>query len=778
MNSLHYMSILIILLISDLAIAQTNYISGVVRSSGNNQPIAHVEITNVQNDASTLTDHKGLFSIPVKEKSVTVLIFRHLGYETDTLNINKIPNEPLEVFLQEKVSKLTEVEVFGDANQNSTLLKTEITRIDLEKTPFQDIGSYLRTEPNMGGIRKGAMGIDPVIRGFKYTQLNVQINGGTKIEGGCPNRMDPATAHIDISDLQKITIYKGPYALKYGPNFGGLIRLVTNELSFNESYETHLNMMVGGQTNYQGYKSRLNVAGGNKLLAYSLSTNWNKYGDYSSGNGETMQGSSNNYSLKGQLGIQPVAGQKFYVGYDRSWGKNIDFPTLPMDERNDNTEIYDFSYLGTGFGDVVHFIRAHIYNSDVNHEMDNKSRPFSDTVVAISNIHAINTGGRFAINFDLGKGVLEAGSGFERISKDGTRSKTMIMQPNMPVLYEDLWNNSLVNNLGLFAEYQYKTSRFDWIASARLDINQGNSDPMTRYSMKGDTIFIDANTKSNYTNLSLSAGATWHINDHQNLAVAVGKGVRSPDITERFITLLPVGYDNYDYLGNPQLKPEANHELDLNWTYTNSRLGNLTTGVFFSFVTDYISAVMVPTSEVKPQTKGVLGVKRFINIDKAYLTGFEINYVTPARKYWDAAFSAAYTTGINPKATRYLIESGQVTGEETINNDPLPEIPPLEANVAFYVHLLKNQLSPGIKWRMVAAQNQVSKAYYEKTSPAFTTVELMVTYHYSNQVTLYGGVSNLFNTNYYEHLNRRIVGSLSPYLEPGRICYLNLIINL
>ncbi|PJB58302.1 MAG: hypothetical protein CO098_09365, partial [Bacteroidetes bacterium CG_4_9_14_3_um_filter_41_19] len=224
------MSILIILLISDLAIAQTNYISGVVRSSGNNQPIAHVEITNVQNDASTLTDHKGLFSIPVKEKSVTVLIFRHLGYETDTLNINKIPNEPLEVFLQEKVSKLTEVEVFGDANQNSTLLKTEITRIDLEKTPFQDIGSYLRTEPNMGGIRKGAMGIDPVIRGFKYTQLNVQINGGTKIEGGCPNRMDPATAHIDISDLQKITIYKGPYALKYGPNFGGLIRLVTNEL--------------------------------------------------------------------------------------------------------------------------------------------------------------------------------------------------------------------------------------------------------------------------------------------------------------------------------------------------------------------------------------------------------------------------------------------------------------------------------------------------------------------------------------------------------------------
>ncbi|MFA5419978.1 MAG: carboxypeptidase-like regulatory domain-containing protein, partial [Bacteroidales bacterium] len=344
MHFLHNIPILLILLMSHFVSAQTTYISGVVRSSENNQPVAHVEIINVQHDASTLTDHKGFFSIPIMENSVTVLIFRHLGYETDTLNINKIPDEPLEVFLHEKVSKLNEVEVFGDANQNATVLKTEITKIDLEKSPVQDIGSFLRTEPNMGGIRKGAMGIDPVIRGFKYSQLNVQINGGTKIEGGCPNRMDPATAHVDISDLQKITIYKGPYALKYGPNFGGMIRLVTNELSFNKSYETHLKMMVGGQTNYQGYKSRLNFDGGNKLLAYSLSTNWNKYGDYSSGNGETMQGASNNYNLKGQLGIQPVAGQKFYVGYDRSWGKNIDFPTLPMDERNDNTEIYDFSY--------------------------------------------------------------------------------------------------------------------------------------------------------------------------------------------------------------------------------------------------------------------------------------------------------------------------------------------------------------------------------------------------------------------------------------------------
>jgi len=81
----------------------------------------------------------------------------------------------------------------------------------LEQSNLQDVGAFLRGIPNVNGIRKGALGIDPVIRGFKYSQLNVQVNGGTRIEGGCPNRMDPATAHVDLSDLKDINIIKGQY---------------------------------------------------------------------------------------------------------------------------------------------------------------------------------------------------------------------------------------------------------------------------------------------------------------------------------------------------------------------------------------------------------------------------------------------------------------------------------------------------------------------------------------------------------------------------------------
>ncbi len=40
------------------------------------------------------------------------------------------------------------------------------------------------------------------------------------------------------------------------------------------------------------------------------------------------------------------------------------------------------------------------------------------------------------------------------------------------------------------------------------------------------------------------------------------------------------------------------------------------------------------------------------------------------------------------------------------------------------------------------------------------------------------GVQNIFDKAYYEHLNRRIVGSSDPLYEAGRSFYLNLTINL
>jgi iron complex outermembrane receptor protein len=187
---------------------------------------------------------------------------------------------------------------------------------------------------------------------------------------------------------------------------------------------------------------------------------------------------------------------------------------------------------------------------------------------------------------------------------------------------------------------------------------------------------------------------------------------------------------------------------------------------------------MVPESEVMPQTDGVLGVKKFENISKANLYGFEFSWFSPGDLRFGGSLIAAYTAGYLPETEKYIIENGEVVGSETIKNDPLPEIQPFETTVRTHYKWLAGKLVPEISLRFVAAQNRISESYGESETPGFILAGFNIDYQINNILNLSGGVSNLFNENYYEHLNRRIIGSRAELLEPGRIFYLKMTIEL
>ncbi len=779
MQEIRIIILSVFLIASQLLISQSIEITGIIKNKVNGKPIANAIISFNNSKISSVSDKRGEFEILVVDISTAELIVTHIGFVTSTIYLkNYNTSHPIEIKLAESTLNLSEVEILDSKISNTPTIVTKIGLKQLDETNLTDIGAVLSKQPNIGGIRKGATGIDPVVRGFKYSQVSVLLNDGTRIEGGCPNRMDPTASHVNINDLSDISIYKGPFALKYGPSFGGLIMLETHKPVFYNEYDNSISMILGGQTNHVGQRTGLRLNGGNSIISYVLSTNWNKYGNYTAGNGDIINAASNNYNVNAGIGYKPIIGHTITLNFERSWGRNVDFPTLPMDERKDDTEVYKFSYLVSKFKNSINYLKLMAYHSNVNHEMDNKSRPFSDTVVAISKIHATNTGGRLALNMDAFNGNFEVGSSFEQINKDGNRYKHLILQPGLPVLTENLWNKAVINNLGVYAEFHQSIKKINWIIAFRGDLNSAKSDPMIRLKKNGSIVYENTDTDSEYFNFSISAGITWQINPKSRINLSVGKGTRSPDMTERFITLLPVGYDPYDYLGNPKLLPENNHELDFGYTHDCSWSGYFNASVFFSYVTDYISAVILPPSQVMPQTKGVLGVKNFINIDKVYLTGFEVIYNTPDKNLWQVKLSTAYTAGINPTAIKYIYESGDVVDEEKIKNDPLPEISPLEGNIWFNYSFLKKQLFTEINLRLVAKQNKISEAYNENASPGFNTLNFKAVYSYSKQLNVVMGVKNIFDVAYYEHLNRRIVGSKTPFYEPGRIFYATLIINL
>lgn len=645
----------------------------------------------------------------------------------------------------------------------------------LSAEPIRDIGDFLRQTSNVSGIRKGGVSIDPVVRGFKYNQVTVVLNSGTKIEGGCPNRMDPVASHVESENIQTIEIIKGPYVLKYGPVLGALINLETVQPKPYTKSEIHGKVIYGFESNWNGQKEHIFLSGGNQKIFFNVSGGYKGYGSYKAGN-DTLYNSSFQ-KLCGSAGAgMSFKNHQVTLNYSYDQGKDVLFPALPMDERLDRTHIASFNYLGKNFSKSFRTFEVQGYFSSVHHVMDNLNRPSSKIMQAVSTVDAVNTGGKLISQLRFGDHKFLAGADFEHVCKDGEKQMTMrmIMEGDTftSVKFSNLWLKAFSNNAGIFAEYQIPVRSLELTAAVRFDFNQASSADTFRLVKEGVSYFDQLN--SQFFNFSFSMGMKTELYSWMILSASVGKGSRSPSLLERFIKLLQVQYDSYDYLGNPQLKPENNYQADLSLAFPLQDFGTISAGGFFSYVTEYVIGTLLPPSVIKPSTQSAPGVKQFTNINNAYLTGFEFSYQSPVSRKWELQLQAAATYGTQPKATRYIINGGQVVDEETITNDPLPEIPPLEGTISFAYKFFKGKLKPKGSVRLVSEQNRISKAYGELKTPGFITAAISVNYSPWKFASINAGVENLIDSPYYEHLNRRMTGTTARLYEPGRVFFIHL----
>jgi len=688
--------------------------------------------------------------------------------------------------------KLSPVQIIEQANKKIPYLRNVVIKSDMDNYAVRDVGEVLRSIPNVSGLRKGGANIDPVVRGFKFSQLITLINGSIGLEGGCPNRMDPTTSHIDIDDVEQIEVIKGPFALRYGPSFGGVINLITLQPKLGEKFELHTRASAGYESNWNGNKEHLALIGGTNKINFVLTGNRLRYGNYSDGNQNLVKSSFQKYSYSGRVNFTPVNNHHFGLTYIASQHRDVRFPALQMDERADNTDIYGFSYVTNGYKGIFSGANLKASYATVNHVMDNKYRSNSDTMVAVSDVDANTLGIRGGVDLNFkGKYFLFVGGDFQQITKDGDRTKTMIMQPPangiIPKKVEALWNEAQIQNIGLYGEFKTTLGTFDLVGALRLDFNSGTSGKIEVLgtSSGGVTpiLLTNENTGSNFTNFSFNLGATKRFGHFFSLGLSAGRGTRSPNMVERFIILLPVGYDNYDYFGNPQLNPETNNEADLTLKFSHEKIGTAEFNVFYSLVQNYIMGRIVASSVQKPLSMNVLGVKEFYNAGNATFTGFELGYELPKENKFGAKITAAYTYASIAEITKQILDptkiiSQQVVGEEQLTNDAMPEIPPLEVNVGIHYKFFNQRLIPRVSTRIVLDQGHVSEAFYERTTPGFVLLNFGLTYKYSNYISVSGGVNNLLDQDYYEHLNRRMIGTTAKLYEPGRVFYINLFMNL
>jgi iron complex outermembrane receptor protein len=246
--------------------------------------------------------------------------------------------------------------------------------------------------------------------------------------------------------------------------------------------------------------------------------------------------------------------------------------------------------------------------------------------------------------------------------------------------------------------------------------------------------------------------------DGWRLTASMARGVRAPTISERYVYLLPVGVDRYDYLGEPGLRPEVNHELDFGVGYAEE-VFELAATCFVGWQRNLISARV--DEDVAPSSPGVLGVKRYFNVPRAFRTGLELE----GQLELGAGFSLS---GV------FFWLRG--TAEDL--DDPLPQIPPAEGTLSLGYRHADGRWWARVSGRFVDRQDRTSEYFGESPTPGFGLLELRGGVSLGKGVAFTVALENALDKTYYEHLNRSDRSSGSPINEPGRNLHLMLSVGL
>ena len=401
-------------------VAQTKKIEGKIINKKTKEIVPYATIKLVTNNSYVVSNINGLFSIIAEEGDEVEI--SHVSYNTVNISLSK----GIVVSLTQSQIELNEILVKANPLEDisqSVVINDASKRISQPRS----VGHLFKEIQGFGIVKKGAYASEPVFRSFKYEQLNVQYDGGFKILNACPNRMDPITTHVIPEEIEKIEIVKGPFTVRFGQNFGGIINLVSkNPIKENKGiqgsveggYETNGGNLVSGAS--------LLYVGDNFDVHFNGS--YRKFGDYKDGNGIEVPSSfsTTDYSVK--VGVNPSDNQRVQATWRQSFGKDIDHAGLPMDSPYDDSFLAGLDYKWNTISKKIENFQAKVFYSYVDHLMTNENRPNFKMVDAQSPVEVTTIGGKAELVLTPSKNTkIFTGIDANLVAREGSRTRIVKM---------------------------------------------------------------------------------------------------------------------------------------------------------------------------------------------------------------------------------------------------------------------------------------------------------------------------------------------------------------
>ncbi|BCB25161.1 copper transporter porin [Sulfurimicrobium lacus] len=664
-----------------------------------------------------------------------------------------------------KATQLGEVVVTAPMMEQPLVVVTD-PKAPRQPVPAHDGADILKSIPGFAVIRKGGTDGDPVFRGMAASRLNILLDG-EQIMGGCGMRMDPPTAYIFPESYDRITVIKGPQSVLYGPgSSAGTVLFERDIKRFAQPGWKFNGSLTAGSFGRNDQVA--DVRAGTPDFYFQGTGTRSDSNDYKDGDGKSVHSAYTRWSTSAAVGWTPDNDTRLEVSGVRSDGQAA-YADRTMDGVKFSRENVGLKFEKKNLSQLVEKIEAQAYYNYVDHVMDNYTlRSVASTAARmVNNPDRETIGGRAAITLrfnDATKATVGA----------DYQSNVHTLRTGMGATADNYTSaarseDANFRNYGLFGELtHYLAERDKVVAGLRADSWNAQDKRAATLSTKDA-----ASLMYSYTNptagmsrdKTLTSGFARYEHDlavmPTTLYAGLGHTERFPDYWE----LISANKESLTTHSAFDTKPEKTNQLDAGMVFNNGKLTASLSG-FYSKIDDYI---MVQSGVVKTYAAGNRTISVVRNVD-ATTWGGEAGLSYALTGTWKADATLAY-----------------VHGDNDTDGTPLAQLPPLEVRLGLSYD--NKTWSTGALLRLVSEQDRFDRNKGNIVgqdigrTPGFGVFSLNAGYRPKKGVLIAGGIDNLFDKTYAEHISRSgaMVTGFDQTIrvnEPGRNIWIKLNIAL
>lgn len=640
---------------------------------------------------------------------------------------------------------------------------THTVRTDDNMVAPPDTTELLKKMPGANVNKNGELTGIAQYRGMYGDRVNVSINGA-RISSGGPNAMDAPLHYAPVALLESLSINRGITPVSAGQEtLGGNVEAVT----YSGDFGTTSAFKWSGRT-YAGMQSTNNGAVGSVFM--SLANNKHllrgfvmkeQADDSRFPDGKTRPSEYDRERY--DLGYSFRSGDhQFSLDFARNNTGNAGTAALPMDIMEVDSDLLRAGYQWDGLDWKV---SAEFSMNDIGHWMsnyhlrvppqDNAAGPGSNRY---RNTYTASDNSGFVL-----KAERSVGNGYWRAGIDGHYSNhiALIQNPNNRFFFVDNFKDAERNLTGIFLErnlsitelvgldigIRHNQVRMSSSAVAAnfnpMNLNAGGPFMMNNLAGKLAAQFNALDRTQSDSNTDWFARLSMTTDRDLIWYAGAARKTRSPSYQERYLWLPAESTgglaDGKTYIGNPYLKPEVAHELELGFDLEQGAL-SLYPRVFYKDVADFIhgAPALDPTAISFAQMMANMGMGtpnplQFTNVEARYV-GFDM----------DGRYEISSRLSLRGVVSVIRAERRDI-------QDDLYRISP--DNMILAMDYQASNWGVSFEALTYARQSRVSATNLEEKTSGYTVFNLSASIQPRSDIDLGLGINNVFDRNYTDHLS-------------------------